>query len=136
MKKIVSPKIKTQLLGLLLLSACSTPDSMKGFDSKTWKDDRDACQNQRAALVDDFEQIRKELYGKKEYVVRNVLGKPDSEELMERSQRIYFYYIEPGTQCDSRNELSEANRVQVRINSLGKVSEITYYKPVETQKPE
>ncbi|WP_276499719.1 hypothetical protein [Pontibacter litorisediminis] len=128
-------------LGLLLLGACSTPESMRDFDSETWKSDRLGCANQRAGLVDDFEKIRKELYGKKEYVVRNVLGKPDSEELMERSQRIYFYYIEPGEHCQEkgrRTKLSEANRVQVRINSLGKVSEITYYKPVsgETAKPE
>ncbi|MCX2741491.1 hypothetical protein [Pontibacter anaerobius] len=130
--------IIAQSIGLLLLAACTTPDSLKDFDSTTWKNDRFGCDNQRAELVDDFELIRKEMYGKKEYVVRNVLGKPDSEELMERSQRIYFYYIEPGAQCqDRRTRMSEANRVQVRINSLGKVSEITYYKPVtETAKPE
>lgn len=133
--------IATQFLTLLLLGACTTPDSLKDFDSKAWKEDRFGCDDKRAGLVDDFELIRKEMYGKKEYVVRNVLGRPDSEELMERSQRIYFYYIEPGEQCqdkERRTELSEANRVQVRINSLGKVSEITYYKPIagETTKPE
>ncbi|TPE42532.1 hypothetical protein [Pontibacter mangrovi] len=127
--------ILAPVAGLLLLGAC-TPDSLKDFDSDTWKDDRFGCDSKRAELVSDFEKIRKEMYGKKEYVVRNVLGKPDSEELMERSQRIYFYYIEPGTQCQNRKQLSEANRVQVRINSLGKVSEITYYKPVETANPE
>ncbi len=125
-------------LFLLLLGACSTPDSLKDFDSDTWKDDRFGCDNLRAGLADDFELIRKELYGKKEYIVRNLLGKPDSEELMERSQRIYYYYIEPGAQCqDDRKKMSEANRVQIRINSLGKVSEITYYKPITaTEKPE
>ncbi|ARS35130.1 hypothetical protein [Pontibacter actiniarum] len=125
-----------QLLGLLLLGACGTPENLQSFDSKVWKDDRNGCESQRAGLLDDFEKIRKELYGKKEYVLRNVLGKPDSEELMERNQRIYFYYIEPGTQCNSRNQMSEANRLQVRINALGKVSEISYYRPVETGKPE
>lgn len=132
--------IATQFLCLMLLGACTTPDAFKDFDSDTWKADRFGCDNQRAALIDEFEQIRKEMYGKKEYIVRNVLGRPDSEELMERSQRIYFYYIEPGEQCqdtERRTQLSEANRVQVRINSLGKVSEITYYRPVaETTKPE
>lgn len=124
------------LLGFLFLGACSTPESLQGFDSETWKDDRYGCESQRAELVDDFEEIRKELYGKKEYVIRNVLGKPDSEELMERNQRIYFYYIEPGEQCSNRQKLSEANRVQVRINSLGKVSEVSYFRPVATTKPE
>ena len=119
-----------------LLYSCSTPDSLKDFDSDTWKEDRYACAGKRGELVDDFEKIRKDLYGQKEYVLRNLLGKPDNEELLERSQRIYFYYIETGGQCSDRSKLSEANRVEVRINSLGKVSEVTYYEPINAAKPE
>lgn len=118
-----------------LLNSCGTPESLQSFDSDTWKEDRYACEGKRGELADDFEEIRKELYGKKEYVLRNLLGKPDSEELLERSQRIYFYYLEPGTQCADRSALSEANRVEVRINSLGKVSEVTYKEPISAAKP-
>lgn len=117
-------------LSLLLLSACGVPESMQDFDSETWKNDRYGCQEQRGALVDDFEQIRKDLIGKKEYVLRSLLGKPDSEELLAGNQRIYFYYIEKGAQCGNNRELSEANRVQVRINAVGKISEVGYYRPV------
>lgn len=123
-------------ISVLCLSACSTPESLRSFDSDTWKDDRYACEGKRSALINELEAIRKELYGKKEYIVRNVLGKPDSEELMERNQRIYYYYLEPGAQCENRNILSDANRIQVRINSLGKVSEVSYYRPINTTKPE
>jgi hypothetical protein len=119
-----------------LLNACSTPESLRDFDSEKWKNDLYGCEGGRGQLVDEFEKIRKELYGQKEYVLRNVLGKPDTEELLERSQRIYFYYLEPGTQCTDRSRLSEANRVEVRINSLGKVSEITYKEPYNAAKPE
>ncbi|MFD2999274.1 hypothetical protein ACFS7Z_02790 [Pontibacter toksunensis] len=119
-----------------LLHACGTPESLKDFDSDSWKEDRYACGGKRGELVNDFEKIRKDLYGKKEYVLRNLLGKPDSEELLERSQRIYFYYVEPGGQCSDRSKLSEANRVEVRINSLGKVSEVTYHEPINAAKPE
>lgn len=118
------------------LHSCGTPESLQNFDSETWKEDRYACEGKRGELADDFEEIRKELYGKKEYVLRNVLGKPDSEELLERSQRIYYYYLEPGAQCEDRSALSEANRVEVRINSLGKVSEVTYKEPFTAVNPE
>ncbi|GAB3533238.1 hypothetical protein GCM10027443_18410 [Pontibacter brevis] len=118
------------------LNACSTPEELRSFDSETWKEDRYACEGKRVELADDFEEIRKALYGRKEYVLRNLLGKPDHEELLERNQRNYFYYLEPGTQCTDRTMLSEANRVEVRINSLGKVSEITYTRPVNAAKPE
>lgn len=118
------------------ITSCTTPESLQNFDSETWKEDRYGCGGKRGELADDFEEIRKELYGKKEYVLRNLLGKPDSEELLERSQRIYFYFLEPGTHCTDRSALSEAKRVEVRINSLGKVSEITYNKPINAAKLE
>ncbi|MEJ8801942.1 hypothetical protein [Pontibacter sp. H249] len=118
------------LLFFALLSACGVPDSLKGFDSETWKNDRYACDGKRTEMTGDFDKIRRELYGKKEYVVRNLLGKPDSESLLERNQRIYYYYLEPGTQCTNRNKLSEANWVEVRINPTGKVSEVSYKTPL------
>ncbi|MEJ8755426.1 hypothetical protein WG947_00340 [Pontibacter sp. H259] len=123
------------LLSLAILS-CGVPESLSGFDSETWKADKNACKGERAKLAPEFEKIRKELQGKKEYVVRNLLGKPDKEELMERSQRIYYYYLETGEQCVGSTELSEANRAEVRINSLGKVSEVTYNNPDKITKPE
>ncbi|MHA6248444.1 hypothetical protein ACXYMU_10935 [Pontibacter sp. CAU 1760] len=122
--------------GLAGLGACGTPDGFEDFDSAAWKKDSFACAGDRQKLVEDFEQVRKELYGKKEYVLRNVLGRPDSEELLERNQRIYYYYIEPGTQCSDRTALSAANRVEVRINALGKVSEVAYNHPYKTTRPE
>ena len=116
--------------------SCGVPESLEGFDSKTWKADKNACKGDRAKLVAEFEKIRKELYGKKEYVVRNLLGKPDKEDLLERSQRIYYYYLENGTQCQDASILSHVTRAEVRINSLGKVSEVTYNNPDKITKPE
>lgn len=118
------------LLLCLLIYGCGVPDSLKGFDSETWKNDRYACKGERKALVGELDKIRRELYGKKEYIVRNLLGKPDSESLLERNQRIYYYYLEPGTQCNERRGMSEANWVEVRINPTGKVSEVTFKNPI------
>ncbi len=118
------------ILLCLQLSACGIPESLKDFDSTTWKNDRYACKGERKALVGEFDKIRRELYGKKEYVIRNLLGKPDSESLLERNQRIYYYYLEPGAQCQNKRELSEANWVEVRINPTGKVSEVTFKNPI------
>ncbi|GAA4445636.1 hypothetical protein GCM10023188_49120 [Pontibacter saemangeumensis] len=132
LKRFILPLV----LALVLLTSCSTPDSLKNFDSETWKDDSFACAGKRSEMVDDFEKIRKELYGKKEYVLRTVLGRPDSEELLERNQRIYYYYIEPGKQCTDRTALSEANRVEVRIGATGKISEVAYHHPYNATKPE
>lgn len=120
----------------VLVFACGSPESMKDFDSAAWKADKNACKGDRAKLAPEFEKIRNEMVEKKEYVVRNVLGKPDKENLLERSQRIYYYYIEAGDQCQDASKLSDANRLEVRINSLGKVSEVNYSHPEKLKKPE
>lgn len=124
------------IVACYITTACSTPESLQGFDSDTWRSDKNGCLGKRTTLIPEFEKIRKEIYGKKEYLVRNLLGKPDKEELMERSQRIYYYYLESGAQCEQTIDLSDALRAEVRINSLGKVSEITYNHPDKIEKPE
>ncbi len=123
------------LLCLLLLTSCYTPENLRNFDSETWKADRYACQGKRKDLVQEFEKIRRNLYGQKEYVARNVLGKPDQEELLEGNQRIYYYYLESGQQCQDRHIRSDANWAEVHINAIGKVSEVTYKYPIKTEKP-
>ena len=118
------------LLSGTLAVSCSEPAQIAGFDSTRWKSDRFACENNRKAMQSDFNGIRRELYGLKEPDIIDILGKPDGEQLMARGQRMFYYYIEPGSQCTTRGVLSEANRVEVRFNALSRVSEITYARPL------
>jgi hypothetical protein len=115
---------------VVLFGACTEPTRMAGFDSDTWQQDKKGCQGMRSQMIADFEQIRRDLYGLPEADIKDILGKPDAEQLMSRGQRMFFYYLEPGSQCDQRNRLSEANRAEVRFNALHKVSEITYLRPI------
>ncbi|MFD2245072.1 hypothetical protein [Pontibacter ruber] len=111
---------------ILLLVSCSEPARIEGFDSDTWKSDKFACKGNRQQMVEKFEDIRRSLYGRTENDIKDILGKPDGEQLMRRGQRVFYYYLEPGTQCTVKGKLSEANRAEVRFNALHKVSEITY----------
>ncbi|MBD1395985.1 hypothetical protein H9Q13_02310 [Pontibacter sp. JH31] len=125
--------MKKTLLLLTLLPlvwACSEPTRITGFDSNKWQQDKKGCQNNRQQLVPEFESIRRELYGRTEGEIKDILGKPDAEQLMSRGQRLFIYYLEPGAQCQQRNKLSDANRAEVRFNALNKVSEITYLRPI------
>jgi hypothetical protein len=121
-------------LFLIMLMGCADPARISGFDSEKWKQDKKGCQGQRSTMVSDFETIRRDLYGRPEAEVKDILGKPDAEQLMRRGQRVFIYYFEPGSQCKERNKLSEANRAEVRFNALSKVSEITYLRPVPVSK--
>ena len=118
------------LLGGLLLASCSEPARVDGFDSDSWKSDKSGCANVRRDMQNDFEQVRRQLYGKEEPDIIDILGRPDGEQLMARGQRIFYYYLESGSQCEQKNNLSEANRAEVRFNALNRVSEITYLRPL------
>ncbi len=118
------------LVGSLLLASCSEPARMEGFDSDSWKSDKAGCASVRQGMQVDFEQVRRKLYGKEEPEIIDILGKPDGEQLMARGQRIFYYYLESGSQCEQKNNLSEANRAEVRFNALNRVSEITYLRPL------
>lgn len=111
-------------------AACSESAQLDGFDSKSWKNDAKACKGTRQKMQTDFEAIRKELYGRQEKEIRAILGKPDGEELMARGQRLFYYYLESGTQCDQKDLISLANKAEIRFNALTKVSEITYTYPL------
>ncbi len=124
------------LLVCLLLPSCFIPESLGSFDSDTWKADRYGCNGKRQELAQEFEKIKHALYGQREVIARKVLGKPDQEELLAGNQRLYFYYLEAGEQCNDHRIRSDANWVEVRINAVGKVSEVSYKYPTTTGKPE
>ncbi|PVY40827.1 hypothetical protein C8E01_106169 [Pontibacter virosus] len=113
---------------------CADPARISGFDSEKWQQDKKGCKGHRSTMVQDFDAIRRDLYGRPEAEVKDILGKPDAEQLMRRGQRVFIYYLEPGSHCNERNKLSEANRAEVRFNALSKVSEITYLRPLPTSK--
>ncbi|MDW7694637.1 hypothetical protein R9C00_07780 [Flammeovirgaceae bacterium SG7u.111] len=95
------------------------------FDSLTWKNDKLGCNNERFALVKQFQNIRPKLMGKQEGEIRKLLGSPDQVELYERSQKFYIYYIEKGSQCEGAKSGIASKNFYIRFNSLNQVSEIT-----------
>ncbi|MCC9167622.1 hypothetical protein [Pontibacter harenae] len=121
------------LSAFALITSCSEPAQIEGFDSQQWKNDRYACNGIRKEMISQIDSIRKQLYGKKEQDIKDILGKPDSEELMSRGQRVFIYYLEPGSHCNQKDQLSEANRLQVRLNATYKVNEVTYAQPLRRE---
>ncbi len=71
----------------------------------------------------DLENIRLQLPGQKETKIRKLFGKPDAEELLERSQKIYVYYLTPGPKCQLSDKNTPATTLAVRFDALGNVRE-------------
>jgi hypothetical protein len=55
-----------------------------------------------------------------------LLGHPDYEELEEQTQRTFYYYIEPGEQCQPGRPRSSARRLMLRFGALNTVTEVLY----------
>ena len=129
---LLNKTLRNILLGILtfLLFNCRQKITFPGFNSQAWKADAFSCQGVRNKLVPDLQKIRLNLRTLSTREIIDVLGKPDAEALLADNQRIYYYYIEPGTQCQNKRELSVANKLMVRFNALEKASEVNFEKPI------
>ena len=120
------------LFGVLtFLSSCNRKTEIAGFNSQAWKADAGSCKNVRNGMLAEFEKAKPELFGLAEKEVKAILGRPDGEELFERNQRYFYYYIESGSHCQTKGKMSGANHIKIRFSALSKVNEITYAHPIE-----
>jgi hypothetical protein len=82
-----------------LLSCSSQPEKLGTLDLKKWRGDRGSCDGIRTQLVDDFKTEQKQFY---------------------------VYFLEKGTHCDDIKAPSKSNKVILKFNAVGLLSEITY----------
>lgn len=115
---------------ILAGGSCRPKVSFPDFDSVAWKQDAFACRGERRKMLSELQKIRRELRGLAISQLMGVLGKPDSEALLAGNERIYYYYLQPGTQCQNKQKLSAANKLLVRFNALEQVSEVIFEQPV------
>jgi hypothetical protein len=118
------------LITTFMQSGCRQQIDGSGFDTETWKRDHLACQGERKHLVAALEQLKPRLYGHNYQQIIPVLGRPDAEEIREGAQRVFFYYLEPGPQCQQLSLIAEASKVLIRFNAMGLVSEVSYTRPL------
>lgn len=98
--------------------------TLPGFDGPAWRADPYACHNQRRAAVPALLRNRERLYEARADDVTALLGQPDEEELRAGTEKVYYYYLEPGTQCDARHVRSGAACLSLRFGPLGTVTEV------------
>ena len=113
------------LAATLLLAACghALPE-LPGLDAAAWRADRYACQNRRAAQLPAIMQAKEQLYEARANDVTDLLGHPDEEELRAGTEKVYYYYLAPGTQCAPPHTRSAAPKLSIRFGSLGTVTEV------------
>jgi hypothetical protein len=115
------------IVGLLLvwmMLACGGPTpNWEGIDWNTWRNDRDACGQQRAKLVPALDRQKEKLKSMSEMEVVKLMGKPDENELYKRNQKFFYYYLSPGPGCPTPD--SAAQRLVIRFNAMGLAKEVS-----------
>lgn len=123
-------KFKSVLFSALLLSfgsGCgSAPDQFGKLDLQKWRSDRGGCNGVRATLVSDFRAESQSLKGKTANTIGELLGRPDINQIADRNQKFYIYFLEKGPQCDQPGVKSNSPSVAIRMSAIGLATEITY----------
>lgn len=117
---------KILLCSVLLIASCNSKNDNIEFDSVTWKNDKNGCQGLRKNLKEDFLIIKKFVIKKSEQEVIGLLGKPDIQQLDNRSKKSYIYYIDPSPDCDGA--LERPQKLVIEFNSINQVRFATFQK--------
>lgn len=110
-----------------LLTHCGpAPDRFGKLDLKKWRSDRGGCSGVRAILVPNFRAEIQNLKGKTANTIGELLGRPDINQIADRSQKFYIYFLEKGVHCENPVAKSNSRSVAIRMSAMGVATEITF----------
>ena len=108
---------------LVLTSSCGKPlPEWKDIDMNEWKSDKNGCSGTREKSLEILEKQMTTLEALDEMEIIEFLGKPDENELYKRNQKIYYYYLQPGSPCATA--IVNAKTLTIRFNAMGLAKEI------------
>lgn len=115
------------LCSLCMFQACSSKKKkirkLQNFDSAAWISDRKGCSGARMEMKDDLLRQKFRMRGLKTGQIVDLLGRPDAEELYNRNQKYYIYFLEAGPGCPEPG--AEIIALYVRFTAVGIANEIT-----------
>ncbi len=115
------------LISPIYFSGCTTRKKklrkLENFDDRVWIQDKNGCKGKRMLLKDDLLASKYYMRGLKAEQIEEYLGKPDAQELSERNQKYYIYYLEPGPKCAAAKENPQA--LFVRFTAVGIANEFS-----------
>lgn len=126
--EVIYPMKKLLLLFCLafLAFSCTQQPDLAGFDVEAFKQDRGACQNRRHSQITWLKAHKSTWKGVSSNDVEAFLGKPDVQQLADRNQEYYIYYLETGPHCADIKTASPAKSMAFRFSAIGLATEITF----------
>jgi hypothetical protein len=113
---------------LLLLSACTKQPKLDGIDLVKWKADFGGCKGDRLLMRDRLKELKEELKGTSAADMAQILGNPDLDQLADRNQKYYVYFLESGEHCLNIKQKSQARSMAIRFSAIGLATEVTFQK--------
>lgn len=105
-----------------LFASCSNPlPTLEGVDTEVWKADRNGCKGDRIKMMEAIDSQKEKLKKLSEMDLIELLGRPDQNQLLERNQKFYKYYLEPGSPCGQ--SMGDPKMLILRINAMGLTKE-------------
>jgi hypothetical protein len=111
------------LLFIVVTNSCSTTPVLKDFDLESWKNDKNGCNKKRIDLADQLISQKNKLLSLDEMEMVSAIGKPDRHEIYKRSEKFFYYSIDPDSSCTP--QIQQARTLVVRFNAVGLAKEIS-----------
>jgi hypothetical protein len=112
------------LITFFICLACSRPlPDLEGIDRDGWSSDRNGCTRARADMRPAIDREKEKLLALDQLQIVKLLGRPDENELSERNQKFFYYYLDPGPSCAlAADTLPE--KLAIRFNAMGLAKEV------------
>ncbi|MGF1639095.1 MAG: hypothetical protein ACFCUU_18610 [Cyclobacteriaceae bacterium] len=124
--KLGSIRVALLLVFIICLNGCARKQRFVDFESDAWIEDRNGCEGVRENMKDDLLKVKFRLRGKSTSDIIDILGRPDAQELYQRNQKYYMYYIQPGPECPQKSE--KPMTLFIRFSAVGVANEISIKK--------
>jgi hypothetical protein len=119
----MSIKLSALLVFIFLFSCGKDLPRLENIDVEKWKEDKNACSGNRLTMEKSLQTEIPKLKGLSEMNIIELLGRPDENELYERNQKFYTYFISPGPGCSITDTLS--HKLVLRFNAMGYAQLVT-----------
>jgi hypothetical protein len=114
------------LFFIFFLFSCTHKPDLNGLNVALFKKDRGGCNGDRLKQIAWLKSNKMTWKGVSSNDMEDILGKPDIQQLADRNQEYYIYFLESGEHCAKITNPSQAKTMAFRFSAIGLATEITF----------
>lgn len=107
------------MISFALLS-CKKNIEISDFKSNAFKNAKRSCDSSRLDYIKPLKENQSSFIGVSESSVKELLGRPDEQEILPRMARKYYYYLTPSKKCN-KDIKDRPSSIVVDFEHMGRV---------------